>query len=140
MPVRFVGCAILCGLAYLIAVTEFEAIRQNAGWIFWVATVALRLLALPLTPANEMWRFQGDGVIERAGLNRYQVAPNTTELSGKIRELARIPRNDMPTAFAPGAEALFRIVPAWNNALAYKPIFGAAALLVIAFLLRLVDT
>ena len=26
MPVRFVGCAILCGLAYLIAGTEFEAI------------------------------------------------------------------------------------------------------------------
>ena len=62
MPVRFVSCAILCGLAYLIAGTEFEAIKQNAGWIFWGATVALRLLALPLTPANEVWRFQADGV------------------------------------------------------------------------------
>src|SRR5204863_237125 len=58
MPVRFVSCAILCGLAYLIAGTEFEAIKQNPGWIFWGATVALRLLALPLTPANEVWRFQ----------------------------------------------------------------------------------
>ena len=139
MPVRFVGCAILCGLAYLIAVTEFEAIKQNAGWIFWGATVALRLLALPLMPANEVWRFQADGVIERAGLNPYQVAPNSSELSGKIPELARIPRSDTPTAFAPGAEALFRIVPATDNALAYKLIFGGADLLAIALLLRLVD-
>jgi len=139
MPVRFVGCAILCGLAYLIAGTEFEAIKQNAGWIFWGATVALRLLALPLTPANEVWRFQADGVIQRAGLNPYQVAPNSSELSGKIPELARIPQNDTPTAFAPGAEALFRIIPATDNALAYKLIFGAADLLAIALLLRLLD-
>ncbi|PYL48246.1 MAG: hypothetical protein DMF40_05690 [Verrucomicrobia bacterium] len=123
MPVRFVGCAILCGLAYLIAVTEFEAIKQNAGWIFWVVTIALRLLALPLTPANEVWRFQADGVIQRTGLNPYQVAPNNSELYGKIPELARVPRNDTPSAFAP--------------ALPYKIIFGAADLLAIALLLRL---
>ena len=139
MPVRFVGCAILCGLAYLIAGTEFEAIKQNAGWIFWGATVALRLLALPLTPANEVWRFQADGVIQRAGLNPYRVAPNSSELSGKIPELARIPQNDTPTEFAPGAEALFRIIPATDNALAYKLTFGAADLLAIALLLRLLD-
>lgn len=139
MPVRFVGCAILCGLAYLIAVTEFEGIKQNAGWIFWIATVALRLLALPLTPANETWRFQVDGAIQRAGLNPYQVAPNSSELSGKIPELARIPQNDAPAAFAPGAEALFRIIPATNNALVYKLVFGAADLIAIALLLRLLD-
>jgi alpha-1,6-mannosyltransferase len=139
MPVRFVSCAILCGLAYLIAVTEFEAIRQNAGWIFWVATAALHLLALPLIPANEVWRFQADGVIERVGLNPYQVAPNAPELSGKISEPARIPRNDEPTAFAPGPEALFRVILTTDNALAYKLIFGAADLLAIALLLRLVD-
>src|SRR5205823_13298952 len=139
MPVRFVGCAILCGLAYLIAVTEFEAITQNAGWIFWGTTVALRLLALPLIPANEVWRFQADGVIQRAGLNPYRVAPNSSELSGKIPELARIPQNDTPTEFAPGAEALFRIIPATDKALAYKLIFGATDLLAIALLLRLLD-
>jgi hypothetical protein len=139
MPVRFVGCAILCGLAYLIAVTEFEAIKQNVSWIFWIATFALRLLALPLTPANEVWRFQADGVIERAGLNPYLIAPNTAKLSGEIPELARIPRNDTSAVFAPGAEALFRIIPLKDNALAYKLIFGAADLLAIALLLRLVD-
>ena len=138
-PVRFVGCAILCGLAYLIAVTEFEAIKQNTVWIFWIVTVALRLLALPLTPASEVWRFQADGVIERAGFDPYKVAPDDPELSGKIPELARIPRNDTPTAFAPAAEVLFRIIPASNNALTYKLIFGAADLLAIALLLRLLD-
>ena len=138
-PVRFVGCAILCGLAYLTAVTEFEEIKQNTAWIFWVATVALRLLAVPLTPASEVWRFQADGVIERAGFNPYKVAPSDPQLSGRIPELARIPRNDTPTAFAPAAEVLFRIIPASNNALTYKLIFGAADLLAIALLLRLLD-
>ena len=139
MPVRFVACAILCGLAYLIAVTDFEAIKQNASWIFWITTVALRFLALPLTPANEMWRFQADGVIQRAGLNPYQVAPDSSELSGHIPELARVLQNDTPTAFAPGAEALFRIIPATNNALAFKLVFGAADLIAIGLLLRLLD-
>src|SRR5205823_12569541 len=115
MPVRFVGCAILCGLAYLIAVTEFEAITQNAGWIFWVTTIALRLLALPLIPANEIWRFQADGVIQRAGLNPYEVAPNDPQLADKIPEIGRVPLADTPTAFPPGSEILFRLVPAMNS-------------------------
>lgn len=138
-PVRFVICAILTGLAYLIAATEFAAIKQNAGWIFWITTIALSLLAVPLTPANEAWRFQADGVIQRAGFNPYGIAPSDPRLTGRISEPERIPRDDMPTAFAPGAEALFRIVPATNSGLACKLLFGAAELLAIALLLRLLD-
>jgi hypothetical protein len=138
MPVYFVACAILCGLAYLFAATEFAALN-NAAWIFWVVTIGLRLLALPQAPSNEVWRFQADGVIQRAGFNPYQVAPNDPRVAGNIPELARVPRNDEPTAFAPGAEVLFRAIPATNNALLYKTIFGAADLLAIALLLRLLD-
>ncbi len=97
------------------------------------------MLALPQAPSNEVWRFQADGVIQRAGFNPYQVAPNDPRVAGKIPELARVPRNDEPTAFAPGAEVLFRAIPATNNALLYKTIFGAADLLAIALLLRLLD-
>ena len=64
MPVYFVICATLSGLSYLIAVTEFPAIKENAASIFWLTAIALRLLALPLAPANEVWRFQADGVIQ----------------------------------------------------------------------------
>ena len=139
MPVYFVACAILCGLAYLFAATEFAAINKNAVWIFWLATIVLRLLAMPQTPGNEVWRFQADGVIQRAGFNPYQVAPNDSRVAGKTPELARVPRTDEPTAFAPGAEVLFRAIPATNSALLYKIIFGAADLLAIALLLRLLD-
>jgi hypothetical protein len=139
MPVYFVGCAILCGLAYLIAVTEFAAVKQNATAIFWVATIALRLLALPLIPANEIWRFQADGVIQRAGLNPYEVAPSDPQLADKIPEIGRVPLADTPTAFPPGSEILFRIVPAMNSALPYKILFGVADLFAIALLLRVVD-
>lgn len=138
-PVRFVICAILAGLAYLIAATEFAGIRQHAAWIFWCATLALRLLALPLTPASEIWRFQADGLIERAGLNPYRTPPNAPELSEQIQELGRIPQNDLPTAFAPAAETLFRQIPATNDALTDKLVFGAMDLLAIMLLLRVLD-
>jgi len=55
MPVYFVACAILCGLAYLFASTEFAALN-SAVWIFWFVTIGLRLLALPQAPSNEVWR------------------------------------------------------------------------------------
>src|SRR6202035_5824551 len=102
-------------LAYLFAATEFAAINKNAVWTFWLVTIALRLLALPQTPSSEVWRFQADGVIQRSGFNPYQVAPNDPRVAGRIPELSRVPRNDEPTAFAPGAEVLFRVIPATNN-------------------------
>jgi len=138
-PVRFVMCAILAGLAYLIAATEFVSIKQKTGCIFWITTLALSALALPLMPGNEVWRFQADGVIQRAGLNPYQVAPSDPRLAGKFPEPQRIPLEDIPTAFAPGTEALFRIIPATNNTLTYKLLFGVANLLGIALLLQLLD-
>src|SRR5207247_4618421 len=139
IPVYFVACAMLCGLAYLFAVTEFAAINKNAVWIFWLATIALRSLGLSLAPGNEVWRFQADGIIQRAGFNPYEVAPNDPRVAGKIPELARVPRTDEPTAFAPGAEVLFRAIPATNSALLYKIIFGAADLLAFELLIRLFD-
>jgi alpha-1,6-mannosyltransferase len=139
MPVYFVICAILSGLAYLVAATEFRAVGKNAALIFWLVTIAMRLLALPLTPANEVWRFQADGVIQRSGLDPYRIALNDPQVAEKIPMLALVPRNDTPTAFAPGAEALFRAIPATGGALIYKILFGAADLIAIALLLRLVD-
>ena len=78
-------------------------------------------------------------MIQRAGFNPYQVAPNDPRVAGKIPELARVPRNDDADSLRTGAEVLFRAIPATNNALAYKLIFGAADLLAIALLLRLLD-
>ncbi len=139
MPVKFVACVILCGLAYLLAATEWSGSGSHAIWIFWAVTIALRLLALPLSPSNEVWRYQSDGAIQRIGFDPYQLAPDHPHLAGVIPELSRIPRSDEPTAFAPGAEILFRAIPATDSALIYKIIFGLADLASVALLLRCVD-
>ena len=139
MPVKFVAAAIACGVAYLLATAEFAATAKNAVALFWVVTIALRLLALPLEPANEVWRYQADGAMQRAGLNPYKTSPVDAGDAVKVADIARVPRNDEPTAYAPGAEILFRAVPMSESALSYKVIFAVADLLAVGLLLRLVD-
>jgi hypothetical protein len=139
MPLKFVVAAMACGLAYLLATAEFDATAKNAIALFWVITIALRLLALPLEPANEVWRYQADGAMQRAGLNPYKTSPMDAGDGIKVVDVARVPRNDEPAAYAPGAEILFRVVPISESALFYKVIFAAADVFAIALLLRLVD-
>ncbi|HEY2102369.1 MAG TPA: hypothetical protein VGH08_03860 [Chthoniobacterales bacterium] len=139
MPIKFVVAAILCGLAYLLAASEFAAEGTRACWIFWSVAIGLRLLAFPLTPANELWRYQADGMIQRGGLNPYEASPGDFRFSEGTLDLARIPRNAEPTSYSPGIEVLFRTIPFSHGVLAYKLIFGAADLLAIALLLKLVD-
>jgi hypothetical protein len=139
MPLKFVAAAIACGLAYLLATAEFDATAKNAVALFWVITIALRLLALPLEPANEVWRYQADGAMQRVGLNPYKTSPMDAGDRIKVADIARVPRNDEPAAYAPGAEILFRAVPSSESALFYKIIFAAADLLAVALLLRLVN-
>jgi alpha-1,6-mannosyltransferase len=139
MPIKFVVAAILSGLAYLLAASEFSGEGTRAYWIFWLVTIGLRLLALPLTPANEVWRYQADGMIQRGGINPYETSPSSFGFSENAQELARVPRNAEPTAYSPGAEILFRAIPAANGVLVSKLIFGAADLLAVVLLLKLVD-
>ncbi len=139
MPVKFVACALFCGLAYLLAASEWTGTGRSALWVFWLVTIALRLLALPLAPSSEVWRYQSDGAIQRIGFDPYQLAPDHPHLAGAATELSRIPRNDEPTAFAPGAEILFRAIPASDSALIYKIVFGLADLAGVALLLRCTD-
>ncbi|MGI9115338.1 MAG: hypothetical protein DLM52_02545 [Chthoniobacterales bacterium] len=139
MPVKFVGCAILCGLAYLLAATEFTGAGKSALIVFWAVTIALRLLALPLTPSNEVWRYAADGAIQRIGFDPYQLTPDHPHLAGAVPELARVPHNDEPTAFTPGAELLFGTIAASDSPLVFKIVFGLADLLSVALLLRCLD-
>jgi alpha-1,6-mannosyltransferase len=137
MPKYFVAAAILCGLAYLISATEFSNFGRASLGIFWSVTIVLRLLALPLTPASEVWRFQADAAMQRAGLDPYQTTPG--DAKDRIPHPARVPRPEESAAFAPGAELIFRLVPGSETALGYKLLFGLAELLAIALLLRVTD-
>src|SRR3977135_782038 len=84
MPVKFVACALLCGLAYVAAVGSFPVQlgpRAQSG-IFWAVLIALRLVALPLAPGDDFWRYQWEGKIQRAGFHPYANAPDHPALGG----------------------------------------------------------
>jgi len=82
MPVKFVAAAMLCGIAFLFAVKEFPllASRRGQAIVFWAVTIALRLVALPLAPGDDLWRYQWEGKIQRAGFNPYVNAPDDPKL------------------------------------------------------------
>src|SRR5207249_10747478 len=71
MPVRFVAAAILGGIAFLFALGEFPVLasRRTQAFIFWSVALALRLIAIPLAPGDDLWRYQWEGKIQRAGFN-----------------------------------------------------------------------
>jgi alpha-1,6-mannosyltransferase len=123
----------------VLAASEFSGHGRIAIIVFWVATIALRLLAMPLMPSSEVWRYQADGAIQRIGFDPYQLAPDHPHLAGAVSDLARVPRSEEPTAFAPGAELLFRAIPGSDSALVYKIVFGLADLTAVGLLLCCVD-
>lgn len=139
MPLRFVFASILCGLAYLMVASEFDTSTPGASAIFWLVTIGLRLIALPLTPASDVWRYQVDGALQHASANPYQTAPQDSSMARELPDLSRVPRSTDATAYSPGAEILFRIIPASAGAFGFKLVFGVADLLTVVLLLRLVN-
>jgi alpha-1,6-mannosyltransferase len=143
MPVKFVEAAFLSGIAYLVAVSSFEIELGTRGkaMIFWGVAIALRLIALPLAPSDDLWRYQWEGKIQSAGLNPYVVAPDDPKLD-EIRqsfpESHNINGNTRAT-YSPGAELLFAAFNRISDRpLFYKLLFAMADLAVVALLLRLI--
>ena len=143
MPVRFVGTAFAAGIAFLAAASHFPpqiGIRRQAI-IFWGVAIILRLVALPLAPADELVRYQWDGKVQRAGFNPYLIPPSDSQLDNlrhDFPEAAKINHPDLPAFDAPGAELFFRFLSgATDRPLFYKIVFTIADLAVAAFLLQL---
>ncbi|PYL64119.1 MAG: hypothetical protein DMF25_08275, partial [Verrucomicrobia bacterium] len=123
MPVKFVAAAFLSGISYWIAASNFPPkdgfaaankidmrTRQQAVLFFAVA-IALRVIALPLAPSDDLWRYEWEGKIQRAGFNPYLVAPDDPKLDALRRsfpESSKINHPNVRASFAPGAEILFR--------------------------------
>ncbi|PYL09168.1 MAG: hypothetical protein DME34_03155, partial [Verrucomicrobia bacterium] len=120
---KFVVAAFLSGIAYWIAASNFPledgfatankidmGKRQQAVFFFAVA-IALRVIALPLAPSDDLWRYEWEGKIERAGFNPYLIAPDDPNLDALRRsfpESSKINHPTVRTSYAPGAEILFR--------------------------------
>ncbi len=144
MPVRFVATAIGSGLFFLFAVGRFPSalsLRKQAT-LFWGIAILLRLLALPLLPGDDLWRYQWEGKIQHAGFNPYLQAPDDPQLD-QVREdfpaWYKINHRDFSAIYPPGAELLFNgLTRLSENPLLYKLLFVAADLATAALLLRLI--
>src|ERR1043166_626451 len=67
MPLKFVVAAFFSGIAYWIAVANFK-IDMGARYqaiIFFAVAIALRVIALPLAPGDDVWRYEWEGKIQR---------------------------------------------------------------------------
>lgn len=142
MPARFVFCAFAAGIAYFVAVAGLGHRRCCTAAIFWIVTVLLRLVALPLQPGDDLWRYQWEGKIQRAGFNPYVVTPDDLQLSG-IRDSfdnwGKINHRDFSAIYPPAAQITFRALSAISERpLIWKLVFTVADLGVAALLLLLV--
>ena len=144
MPVKFVAAALFCGMAYLVAVTPF-AIFDNLRSqivIFWSVAVLLRLMAIPLVPSDDLWRYQWEGRVQSAGFNPYLNAPDDPKLESlraDFPEWQRISHREYRVVYPPGAELLFKCLNEISGRpLFYKLLFAAADLATIGVLLSLI--
>jgi len=144
MPVKFVTAAMLCGVAYFFAVQDFSAIAslRRQGLVFWAVAIALRVVALPLVPGDDLWRYQWEGKIQRAGFNPYVHAPDDPKLEGVRAEFPnwqKINHRDFQAIYPPGAELLFRALSGISDhPLLYKLLFAATDLATAGVLLLLI--
>src|SRR6266480_4847014 len=83
MPIKFVETAVLCGIAFFSAASSFAhaSLGRMTGMTFWVVAVLLRIVALPLEPSDDLWRYQWEGKVQNAGFNPYVLAPNDEKLA-----------------------------------------------------------
>ncbi len=154
MPAKFVGAAFLAGIAYLVAASSFpsengfapankikSAARKQAV-LFWGVAILLRLIAMPLTPGDDLWRYQWEGKIQQSGFNPYLIAPDDPKLRGMAEnfdEWQKINHRGFRAIYPPGAELLFRVISGiTDRPLFYKFIFATADLATALLLLRLI--
>ncbi len=144
MPVRFVETAVLCGIAYFAATSFFAQLftGRTVRIIFWSVAILLRLVALPLLPGDDIWRYQWEGKIQNAGFNPYVLAPNDDRLAAvreEYPEWSQINHRNFSAIYPPGTELIFAGLSRLGaGPLGYKLLFAVADLGVIALLLRLI--
>ena len=107
-PARLVGALLGAGACFLVAVRFFP---QNPGpWravVFWTVAVALRGVLLPMEPADDFWRYQWEGRIQRQGFNPYLDSPSSPKLRALRDDLWQKINHPESAAIYPPATELF---------------------------------
>ncbi|MEO6873171.1 MAG: hypothetical protein ABI233_13285, partial [Chthoniobacterales bacterium] len=144
MPIKFVETALFCGIAFYAAVSEFVRLPNGrlATITFWSVAVLLRLIALPLEPGDDIWRYEWEGKVQNAGFNPYVLAPNDERLAplhAQFSDWNRINHRDYASIYPPGAQLFFGAMARLDaGTLAYKIALALTDLAAAALLLRLI--
>jgi alpha-1,6-mannosyltransferase len=105
---------------------------------FWGIAIATRLLLLPMTPGDDVWRYLWEGHIQNLGFSPYHVAPNAPELE-PYRTIwwSQINHPEVSAIYPPITQLGFRILVAIApNLYLFKIAFVLADLLVCWLLCR----
>jgi alpha-1,6-mannosyltransferase len=144
MPVKFVLVAFMCGIAYLVAVSEFSILdlSRRQKLIFWSVAILLRLIALPLAPGDDLWRYEWEGKVQQAGFNPYVTAPDDSSLDSlrdDFPQWEKINHREFRAIYPPGAELIFAgLSRVSDKPILYKLLFALVDLATVAVLLRLI--
>jgi alpha-1,6-mannosyltransferase len=141
MPVRFVACGLACGIAFLAAVSVFpETLSpRTQALLFWSVAIVLRIVALPIEPGDDFWRYQWEGKVQQAGYNPYLQAPDDPVLAEERAQFPnwyKINHRHFSAIYPPGAQLIFAALAGISDhPLFYKLVFTAADLATAAVLL-----
>jgi len=138
MP-EFIGLLLLAGIFYVIGVFLVERFRLGlaALLIILVSSVAFRAVLLPskTTPSDDVYRYQWDGRVERAGLNPYLVRPDDEDLEWLQNPAhPEPPGEEIPTTYPPLAELVYRqieTVPGYKRVSTLLDLAGVGVLLLV---------
>lgn len=139
---KFTVFGVTAGLACWIATVCLARLKLNCRQktcVFWMTAVVLRVIIMPITPGDDVWRYRWEGMIQLHGFNPYQLSPESFQLVAlRDADWTNINHRDYPAIYPPLTEAVFAAVAAAGNSLwVYKALFALADLAGIAVLRRL---
>jgi hypothetical protein len=107
---------VAAGLAWAAATLVVTRLPPSRAQLFVIVVVglALRLPAWRAPPvhSDDIYRYEWDGKVQRAGVNPYRFAPDAAELVAlRDADWARINNRPLPTIYPPLAEAAFAAAP-----------------------------
>jgi len=134
---RFWGGAVLMSAGYFLSWG-----LRSMSWT-WLLSVALgcRLVLLPMFPADDVWRYLWEGLIQNHGYNPYVLSPASAELAHlRTPWWDLIQHREITAIYPPLAQMFLRVaawVPGWGL---LKGMVVAADMAVVVLLARKLGT
>jgi hypothetical protein len=143
--VGVIAMALAASVVYLAAARlawRWAEPGRAALGVVLLASVLFRATLFPLPPtlSNDLYRYQWDAAVQRAGHNPYRVTPADPALAGsRPVDSDRLPGKNAPAAYGPLTELLFRLAAGLDGLFAFKllsVLFDLGTLVLLVGLLR----